>query len=605
MLYFCADKTKKKMKTSYVFCLLLLLFTTACRQTPSNQPENNSQSVFDSLIIEAKKTLNYAPDSSLLIYRELSSQTSQLSDNAKINFGIGKAYNIKGVYDSANYYLYDALRKAEQLNDAILQSDIFGELGILQFHLKNSDEAIEFYRKSFDLAQKQGDSVKMANQVNNIGNVYMSLDNDFKSAIPYFEQCVEISVKIGYSHAAEVAGINLAMIYNATNEHDKAINEAQRLIDLYGPNIYADFTIAVAYHQKGNHTEALRLYHDLLKKPLNTKEFELVILNDIASLYQSIGDLNNSIDYFEKYHAIKDSIHNLQTENEVNDLKISYETEKKDMTITVLEKDNRLMTRLSISSIAVLVLALATFFFLWRWIVQKKYLADQKVKQLEQEKQLIATQAVLDGETIERTRLARDLHDGLGGMLSAVKYNLNDMMKGVILENADVTCFNKALNMLDDSISELRRVAHHMMPESLSRYGLKPAISDFCASIPVAEFNYYGDETRVDAKLEVMIYRIIHELVNNALKHSGASHILVQIVQDSDSISLIVQDNGCGFDISTESYHPYPSKGGESKGMGLQNIRSRVESYKGVILIDSRKGEGTEINVEFNLDFHE
>lgn len=105
---------------------------------------------------------------------------------------------------------------------------------------------------------------------------------------------------------------------------------------------------------------------------------------------------------------------------------------------------------------------------------------------------MFATQAVLDGETAERTRLARDLHDGLGGMLSVVKLNLNNMKQGSALEHADVQRFDAALKMLDDSISELRRVSHNMMPDSLSRYGLKAALTDFCQHIMGTEFNYFG-----------------------------------------------------------------------------------------------------------------
>src|SRR5690606_16418992 len=129
----------------------------------------------------------------------------------------------------------------------------------------------------------------------------------------------------------------------------------------------------------------------------------------------------------------------------------------------------------------------------------------------------VAVQATLDGEAAERSRLAKDLHDGLGSMLSVVKFNLPQVKGNAILEAVDVSRFQKALGMLDNSIQELRRVAHHMMPESLLRYGLKVSISDFCDAIPVVSFHYFGDEARLSDKLEILIYRCIHELINNAL----------------------------------------------------------------------------------------
>jgi len=213
------------------------------------------------------------------------------------------------------------------------------------------------------------------------------------------------------------------------------------------------------------------------------------------------------------------------------------------------------------------------------------------VKQLEQEKQLVATQAVLDGETQERSRLARDLHDGLGSMLTGVKLNLMEMKKGIKLEYPDVERFDKALGLLDNSVVEMRRVAHHLMPDSLSRLGLKPAVGDFCRSFaPTVVFDYFGDEKRLDPMMEVVIYRSIHELVNNALKYSGASQILVQLMQEPHRIAFTVQDNGCGFDASEET-----------TGSGLQNIRNRIASFGGNIQIDSRVGEGTEINGELKV----
>ena len=126
------------------------------------------------------------------------------------------------------------------------------------------------------------------------------------------------------------------------------------------------------------------------------------------------------------------------------------------------------------------------------------------------------------------------------------------------------------------------------MPDSLARYGLKPALTDFCNSISIVKFNYFGSDERLDQKLEVMIYRTVHELINNALKHSGAKEILVQIIQETDRIAITVQDDGIGFDASAPT-----------NGLGLKNIQNRVGSYNGRMEIWSKQDEGTEISVEF------
>lgn len=267
-------------------------------------------------------------------------------------------------------------------------------------------------------------------------------------------------------------------------------------------------------------------------------------------------------------------------------LETEYQTEKRETRISTLEKERVLYGIIFGVSFLGVIILLGALYLRQR---AKKQLVQQQVIQLEKEKQLIATQATLEGETTERTRLARDLHDGLGSMLSVVKFNLPQMKSGVTIEQEDVSRFQKALGMLDQSIQELRRVAHHMMPETLVRFGLKTALTDFAEAIPNVDFHYFGNEERIAQKLEIMIYRSIHELVNNAMKHAEASQINVQLVQETSRISFTVQDNGKGFD-------PENIK----DGMGLRNIRQRVETFSGKMNIYSTE-KGTEIHIELEL----
>ena len=175
-------------------------------------------------------------------------------------------------------------------------------------------------------------------------------------------------------------------------------------------------------------------------------------------------------------------------------------------------------------------------------------------------------------------------------MAAAAKYNLTGVGKVFTIESAEKKCFDNAFNLIDESIRKMRSIAHHLMPETLGAYGLKHSIADFCRTIPHAKFTWFGAETRFDTKMEVMAYNTMHELMNNDLKHSGASNILVQVVKDPDRIALTVQDNGCGFDPSAQL-----------EGVGLKNIRTRVAAYNGNLMIDSKMEVGTEVNVEIQL----
>ena len=321
-------------------------------------------------------------------------------------------------------------------------------------------------------------------------------------------------------------------------------------------------------------------------EPANT----LALYGILTKAYAKLSAGDKVWAYFAKHESLQSSWSNKNYQSSIREMEVKYETEKKETQIATLESEKKMMIWLGIAGGGVLLLTLAVSLMFWRWSVQKHRLAEQQVKQLEQEKRLVATQAVLDGEVQERTRLARDLHDGLGSILAGTKLNLLEMKKSVVMEYTDAERYETALGLLDESIREMRRVAHHLMPESLVNMGLKHSITDFCRTIPHAQFNYYGDESRIDPKLEVMLYRIMHELVSNALKHSGAGYILVEITRYENKIVLTVHDNGCGFDASNVT-----------QGMGLANIRNRVSAHNGNLIIDSNKGKGTEINVELRI----
>jgi len=228
---------------------------------------------------------------------------------------------------------------------------------------------------------------------------------------------------------------------------------------------------------------------------------------------------------------------------------------------------------------------------------QASIISKQKIKELEQERLLVATQSVLTGEEKERRRLARDLHDGLGGMLSGIKLKLTSMKGNFILDEKGKSDFENALEMLDNSVGELRQVAHNLMPEALMKFGLKEALGDLCSSLDnlkdvAFKFRFYGENKRLEQTIEIALYRIAQELINNALKHSGASVILVDLVQDDNRISLTIEDNGTGFDTN---------KIPEFKGMGLNSLKSRVNALNGVFDITSKPGSGTDVRVEFIL----
>jgi signal transduction histidine kinase len=228
-----------------------------------------------------------------------------------------------------------------------------------------------------------------------------------------------------------------------------------------------------------------------------------------------------------------------------------------------------------------------------RLLKQNELLQSRRIRELEKERQLVAAHAVMKGQEQERSRLARDLHDGVGGLLSGIKLSLSTMKGNVFLSEENVDAFNHILTQLDQSIGELRRVSHNMMPEALIKYGLKESLENYCENLSLSgkikvQFQAYGMEQRMEQNTEIVLYRIVQELLNNVIKHAEAKHVLIQLMREGERFSLTVEDDGKGFDAQETE-----KKG----GAGLANIKARVDYLGGEVDFHSVPGDGTSVNI--------
>jgi signal transduction histidine kinase len=500
------------------------------------------------------------------------------------------------------------------------------------------DKALENLQKSLEYFRAQEDDARIAQVLSNIGAAYNEMGNSDKF-FEYTLQALEIQERIGSKRPMGISLINLCLGMSAQKNYTEAVNYGERAIKVFreisdpfligsaivrtaGAMLFLGQDKRIIPYLKEAQLIADKIGNDHLKEEcyrleanyyMNNKKydeakvsaFKALAIADTTNkpnlhyLYNLLvttsihtNDKENALKYYSKYIDVYKESVSEEWINKISDMEVKYETEKKTIQIKSLENENRIHTRLNYALGFIFILSLTTIFFFVRSFMHERKVAQQKILQLEQEKQLVATQAVLEGETMERTRLARDLHDGLGGMLSVVKLSLFNMKGNLILPEENMESFDRALTQLDQSIGELRNVAHNLMPESLIVKGVKAALSDFAESLPNVKFHFYGDENRFDEKLEIVVFRVAHELISNALKHSGAEEVNVQLIQSATSISLGVSDNGRGFDTS---------KMDSFKGMGLRNIQHRVTSFGGRIDFNSSPDNGTEVNVEFSI----
>ncbi|MDI3320678.1 sensor histidine kinase [Pinibacter soli] len=227
----------------------------------------------------------------------------------------------------------------------------------------------------------------------------------------------------------------------------------------------------------------------------------------------------------------------------------------------------------------------------------KQKLQRQRIAELETEKKLVAAEAVLKSEEQERTRLAKDLHDGLGGMLSGIKYSFQTMKENLIMTPENMQSFERSMDMLDSSIREIRRVAHNMMPESLVKFGLDAALKDFCneinqsGTLKVSYQSFGLADQSIDQMVSITIYRIVQELINNTIKHAAATKAIVQVTEADGTISITTEDDGKGFDTNILQ---------NAKGIGWSNLLNRIAFLKGKLDVRSEEGKGTSVHIEIN-----
>ncbi len=576
--------------------------------------------------------------------RKLNSPKQTNQKKIESLFQIGVLYNKNGNTDSARFYLREALK---------IPGGEKYQGGRIMVNIANSyvldgkySEALKYYQEALDIAERSkkiGERSNIIRAMANLSECYYSIGN-CSQALYYAEQALEKYPEIGDLSLCYI----LPQIYYTMG----VVHLERDELELAEENMLHTFEVADSLYQFQKNEGGIVIYKSygmegLARVHLNRKAYAkaiecaenaftyaeedgdvsvlakvLATLSDIYLELQQYDDakkyalkavetnpstieLNPNIAYNmavaelfagnkeQSYHYFQVHSNQMKLNTDKNfretmaSMEVEYKTAKKEIRIAALEKDQKLYMGLGASIVTTLLLGMVLLYY--RHHLKQK-LTEQQIRQLEQEKELITARSALAAEKVEREIIARDLHDGVGAMLSVVKNNMNIMKSDSTIENKESDYFNKALDVLDKSIVELRRVAHHIMPAILVEKGLSVALDDFCRSIPEAEFYCSELERRFDPEKELVLYRCTYELVNNALRHSKGSRIEIHLNMDKDTAYLSVVDDGSGFDIQTVS-----------QGMGMKNMCARLVAFGGIIDIYSEPGIGTEANVELKI----
>lgn len=442
--------------------------------------------------------------------------------------------------------------------------DAYTELGIIHTkYLKTPDNsiALNYFKIAEKVYSEQNDSIGIGYMSSYLALCYERM-RSFKLAEKTFEKSFEYLRKKKVDYLLADALNNAAEYYYRKKEYVKASEMANKALEI---------------------AKKVGIYFSLRDANKN-----LYLINE------ELGDFKKALFFHKRYSAMRDSMAEANYEDKMKVIRYEMDTQKQNEEIILKTAENERKNVFIYSLIIIFGVFSIAGYALYRNLNYRKKIADQEIVQLTQEKQLTATESILKGQEEERSRLARDLHDGLGGLLSGIKFTLHSMTGNVILSEQNASIFTRALAQLDTAISEMRRVAHSMMPEALFKFGLVDALSDYCEGITQSSklkvhFQSYQLNQRLEQSVEVMIFRIVQELLNNTLKHAQATEVFVQLSQADDVLTLSVEDNGKGFNIS--ELH-------KSKGIGIQNVKNRVAYLNGKMDIQSAEEKGTIIVIE-------
>lgn len=538
---------------------------------------------------------------------------------SKNNTDLAETYYKLAVYedevnknnDLAFDYYISSKQYYSRENDAAQISKINKVIAKRYAELGFTAEAINIYKNLIDYYKENKDEKSVAFLLKDLSVVYRE-SGDAEKAMIYLNQSLRINRMLKDTNL--IVDLNFEKITNylKLGERDSALIITANCVDLttklsdkvrLSKSLYfigfinalkRDYDKSVKYL-----LSALAIYPDG-KYDNNRRE----VYKALASSYAAKQMHKEAYIYSLKYNGLNDSILNHERKASVSDLSIKYQADQKEKDIRFLEIENKsvlqkiFFTRSALYFVAIgCLLLLIALYYVIRFYNQKirveKIINEQqheidvqKIRELEDNIKISSMQSMIVGQEKERERIATDLHDSLGGLLSAIKLQF-DHVKTKLNGYVNLDQYHKATNLLDTAVEEVRNISRNLQPGALKDLGLVSAINDLVSrfegeSYPEIFFQYYNIDEKLDEMTSLSIYRIVQELINNTIKHAHAKEILIQITKEAKEIVIEYEDDGNGIDLSKV----------KRKGMGLENINSRVNYLKGSISVNSKFNEG-------------
>ncbi len=540
---------------------------------------------------------------------------TELNDSlalAKCLFNTGTSYQYLNEYETAIGFYAQGKLLFERYDNNFYSAIIADILQTLYQKLHRYEEALQYGKQSIDISRKGGLGPQLGYALTNMAVNYTALNRP-EEALSSLDEALAISQKQRNLYVQEAIHLNYAEAFEQLNRFEQMRTHA-----LAAQKIAGETADVSGEGEALLKPSAYALYGGDMAEALSLGNRALVVFRDNslateeAKALQWLGDVslaNGDIPEYLNYQAegsrLSNTLLNQNIQDRILALEQKYRVDLQRQKVELLEnRDRRQQDTLSNRKRMLLVLSGLVFllfvsaFLAIRNIKHKLTIREKRINKLELEQQLMATEAVLTGEENERARVARDLHDGLGGLLSGVKYSFQSMKGNMDIPLSNKAAYDKGIQMLDTSIEEIGRIAHNMLPETPLKFGLDTALRDFCSNANVerdmkVSYQSIGMQAvALDQSRLIGLYRIVQELVYNALKHSHAREVIVQLIHDNGRLSLAVEDDGRGFD---------PALLDQAMGIGWNNIRNRVNLPKGTLDLQTAPEMGTTVEIIIGL----
>ncbi len=546
---------------------------------------------------------------------------------ADMHLLLAEAYDEQGQKDSSAYYYYllGEEMDAGNITDPEFAVKVFTKLTIFWVNLDYAGTTNDEYKKTVNRFVEKAkvastqikDSADAISSVYFIQGAYQHGIKNYDSARYYYRKYIKergLLKKLNITRKISTL-FNIADTYLQQNNPGEALKYIKEIKEIgKDPQntkylafyiIFIDLLTAKAHYQQKEYKTSIKILDKALADlKLTGTHFrnEVVESYDIyAQSYEALGDYKKALGYKNIYTKLYDSITKTDKIDIISRLEIRNRMAEKDkeltlQKLTLYNVENKVKNK-NFWIIAILFLACSgiIIFVLWqRKNMDKQNLQEERIDNLQQKIKIERLKASITGEERERTRIGRELHDGIGGLLSVARMNF-ELAKKVQPndENAD---FIDGVKLLEEATVELRKAAYNLMPEVLLTQGLSSAVQAFCEKIMSKSntditFQAIGERKNISSAFDLPVYRIIQELVHNIIKHANAKNALVQLnFQDDGTIDITVEDDGIG--LPKDAFE-------KPLSMGLKNVKERTTDLNGKLDIQSSTETGTSIYLEF------